>query len=300
MPVVVLLLFTLFSLAIAVPAAGAGDFEGKSCEDHDPCTTDDRFVAGMCRGTPRVCDDGLACTEDFCDRATGRCGAGLRIDYCLIDGACYRDGESSPGNPCMVCRPVRSTTRWTETAVCDDGDPCTLDDRCIEGRCEGTRYSCGVAAGCMASRCDGLGGCVVELMAGHCRIAGYCARDRDLHPVDPCLQCDPSVSIGEWTPATGTTCPGGTCSDGVCLATIVIEVEGSGAGRVLGPGFSCTAACIRQLVPERPIDLTVVPENGSVFSGWRGACLGLAPCKLSPYGQASVSARFERDVLPAP
>ena len=30
------------------------------------------------------------------------------------------------------------------------------------------------------------------------------------------------------------------------------------------------------------------------------ACLGLAPCKLSPYGHASVSARFERDVLPPP
>jgi hypothetical protein len=295
MPVMALRLF--FLLLLATAAAGAGEFEGKACDDHDPCTTEDRFVGGMCRGTPRACDDGRSCTEDFCDRASGRCGAGLRIDHCLIDGACYRDGARSPANRCWVCRPARSTVRWTETMVCDDDDPCTLDDRCFEGRCEGTRYSCGATVGCTTSRCDGRGGCVEEPLPGHCRIGDECVRDGEPSPSDACRRCDTAASTTAWTPATGASCPGGTCSDGVCLATIIIEVEGPGGGRVLGPGFACAGSCIQHLAPQRLVDLTVVADNGSVFRGWRGACAGLAPCKLSPFGHLRVSARFERDAL---
>lgn len=295
MAVVSLILYLLLSVVTPAHATGTGDFEGKPCDDHDPCTTEDRFDGGMCRGTPRACDDGLACTEDFCDRSSGRCGSGLRIDHCLIDDTCYRDGDSDPTNPCRVCRPARSTVRWSETTVCDDGDPCTLDDRCVEGRCEGTRYTCDGGSGCTTSRCDGRGGCVEEALPGYCRIAAVCVRDGDSHPTDVCRRCDPRVSTSDWTSATGAACAGGTCSDGVCLATVVIEVEGRGSGRVVGPGFVCTGACVQQLVPERVIDLTVVSDSGSVFRGWTGACDGLAPCKLSPYGHLRVSARFERD-----
>lgn len=298
MPVVAFVLFAVLSLATSAPAAG--DFEGKPCDDHDPCTTDDRFTGGMCRGAPRSCDDGLPCTEDFCDRASGRCGSGLRIDQCLIDGACFRDGDSNPANRCQVCRPTRAASRWTETTVCDDGDPCTLDDRCVEGRCEGTGYACTGGGECTASRCDGRGGCIDEPLPGYCRVQGVCIRDGQRHPTDVCRRCEAAVSTSDWTSATGAACPGGTCSDGRCLATVVIEVEGSGSGRVVGPGFECTAACVRQVVPESPLDLTVVAGNGSVFTGWRGACLGLAPCRLSPYGQLTVSAIFERDMAPPP
>jgi len=288
--------FMFFSLLAVVTAAGESDFEGRPCDDYDPCTADDRFRGGMCRGTPLPCDDGLACTLDFCQPESGRCGAGLLIDHCLIEGTCYRDGDSSPANACLVCNPAHSTARWTETTVCDDEDSCTVDDRCIDGRCEGTRYSCGAPVGCTTSRCDGQGGCIEEVLPLHCRIGGVCVREGDIHPTEPCRQCDPVVSKTDWTAATGAVCTGGTCSDGVCLATVVIEVEGPGTGRVLGPGFSCTGACIQQVVPERAIDLTVVPDNDSIFRGWTGACNGIAPCKLSPFGHMRVSAGFDLDV----
>lgn len=287
--------FLVFSFFAVVGAAGASEFEGKPCDDYDPCTTDDRFRGGMCRGTPLPCDDGLPCTLDFCQPQSGRCRAGLLIDHCLIDGSCYRDGDSSPANACLVCSPARATFRWTETTVCDDKDPCTLDDRCIDGLCEGTRYSCGGSVGCTTSRCDGQGGCLEEVLPGQCRIGEVCVREGDLHPTEPCRRCDPDLSTNDWSVATGTVCPGGTCSDGVCLASVVIEVEGAGTGRVLGPGFSCTGVCIQQFVPDRMIDLTVVPDSGSVFRGWRGACDGLAPCKLRPFGHLRVSAGFDRD-----
>jgi Lectin C-type domain len=41
------------------------------CDDGDPCTTDDRCVAGGCLGDARVCTDERSCTSDFC--AAGAC-----------------------------------------------------------------------------------------------------------------------------------------------------------------------------------------------------------------------------------
>jgi len=293
MTVVALVSLWFLSVLSGPAAVGAVDYEGQPCDDHDPCTMDDRFVGGMCRGTPRPCDDGRPCTEDFCDPTSGRCQAGLRIDACLIEGACYSDGETSPIDSCLVCRPARSPRNWTETTTCDDGDSCTRDDRCTEGRCEGTRYECIGAGECTRSRCDGRGGCTDELSPGYCRIAGLCFRDGERNPADPCQLCDPAVSTSDWATSQGAACPGGTCSDGACLATIVIEVEGKGAGRVIGPGFTCTAACVQDFVPERAVDLTVVPDNESEFRGWKGACTGLAPCRLTAFGQMRVSAIFE-------
>jgi hypothetical protein len=298
MSIVAPVLFSLLCVLSGPPAVGAGNFEGQPCDDHDPCTMEDRFADGMCRGTPRTCDDGLPCTEDFCDRVSGRCQAGLRIDACLIDGACFAEGDSSPIDPCLVCRPARSPRHWTETTACDDGDPCTHDDRCTEGRCAGTRYECSGGGECTRSRCDGLGRCTDELLPGYCRIAGLCFRRGERNPADSCRRCEPAVSTSGWTVSQGTACAGGTCSDGACLATIVIEVEGKGTGRVLGPGFTCTGVCVQDFVPERAVDLTVVPDNGSVFRGWKGACSGLAPCKLTAYGQMRVSAVFELDETP--
>jgi hypothetical protein len=300
MSAVALLFFAIFGVLSAPAVAAAGSFEGQPCDDHDPCTSDDRFAGGMCRGTPRACDDGLPCTEDFCDPATGRCRAGLRIGACVIGGICFAEGQSSPTNPCLVCRPTRSWGQWTETATCDDGDSCTRDDRCMEGRCQGTPYECVGGGECTRSRCDGLGGCFEELVAGYCRIAGLCVRGGQRDPANACQRCEPAVSTAEWTIFQGAACPGGACSDGACLATIVLEVEGKGSGRVLGPGFTCTGVCVEEFVPERMVDLTVVPDNGSVFRGWGGACSGLAPCRLKIFGQIRVSAFFEPDMTSPP
>jgi hypothetical protein len=285
----------LIILACAARGWARDSFEGKPCDDHDPCTTEDRFKAGMCRGTPKDCDDALPCTVDFCDRATGRCMSGLRIDACLIEGVCRDDGESDPDNPCLVCRPSQSAGQWVETTTCDDGDPCTLDDRCHDGECQGSAYRCDAGSMCARSRCDGKGGCIDELFPGHCRIDGLCLRDGQWHPADPCLRCDPSAAVDRWTLATGPACPGGTCVDGKCLATLVIERAGDGRGRVIGPDFTCTDACARTVVPERRLDLTVVAESGSSFRGWRGACSGIAPCAIVPTGETRLTAEFVKD-----
>lgn len=290
-----LAILSVFCLAVCVsPAWPRDSFEGKACDDHDPCTVEDHFLGGMCRGTPKDCSDGLECTEDFCDRNSGRCVAALRIDACLIDGVCRRNGETSSTGGCLVCQPSRSTSTWTETMACDDGNPCTFGDHCQQGVCTGTPYFCTGAGLCSLARCDGKGGCIEESLAGHCRIGGLCIREGETDPADPCLRCDPRSAADRWTVATGAACPGGTCVDGRCLATLVVAHRGRGKGRVVGPGFVCTDDCVRNVVPERPIQLTVVAELGSEFRQWGGACEGVAPCDLAPVGETHVTAVFER------
>ena len=47
---------------------GATINEGGACDDGRRCTSEDRCEQGRCVSTfPAVCDDGVACTEDFCE-----------------------------------------------------------------------------------------------------------------------------------------------------------------------------------------------------------------------------------------
>ena len=82
---------------------------GTSCDDGKPCTEEDRCAFGFCTGDQVPCDDGNACTDDFCDADTGQCG------YTPLSGP---------------------------TDFCDDGDPCTILDKCDAGVCTGGTFKC--------------------------------------------------------------------------------------------------------------------------------------------------------------
>ena len=74
-----------------------------TCTDGDPCTLSDACADGQCvPGVPVDCNDDNACTNDYCDSATGECVQ-----------------EATLGD-------------------CDDGDSCTGDDTCKLGVCTGT------------------------------------------------------------------------------------------------------------------------------------------------------------------
>ncbi|NUN12113.1 MAG: right-handed parallel beta-helix repeat-containing protein [Myxococcales bacterium] len=64
-----------------------GKQDGTACSDSDPCTLSDMCINEVCKGTPKVCDD----------------GDGFTIDVCGANGVCVF------------------------TPDCDDGDPCTTD-----------------------------------------------------------------------------------------------------------------------------------------------------------------------------
>ena len=90
------------------------------CSDGKLYTHGDKCVGGVCKGTPYICDDKLACTTDVykgTGPAPGGCDFLLHKGYCRINGACYKDGAVHPTDKCLKCDVSRSTTTWQVAAV---------------------------------------------------------------------------------------------------------------------------------------------------------------------------------------
>jgi hypothetical protein len=125
--------------------------EGGSCDDGAYCTVDEVCFAGACRGSPRVCDDGVGCNGvSTCDEAAGACtpfvdlcGEGslcgsdgqcvIGCEGCAIEGSCVPSGAEQPGNPCRVCDPEQSTTEYAAAvgkACCAPAGACFEEDVC--------------------------------------------------------------------------------------------------------------------------------------------------------------------------
>lgn len=134
--------------------------DGTECDDGKECTTEDRCLLGICRGTP-VADgtpctdafgpctvndrcqrgsctgelvqcpdsDGDLCTPEFCDFLTGTCIALPRQE-------CDRPCETGACNPQTGACPVLE-----DGTPCDDSNECTWLDRCQDGECSGIAQS---------------------------------------------------------------------------------------------------------------------------------------------------------------
>ena len=156
------------SASCAVPA-------GEPCtNDGNPCTDDACDGTGACAHAPNSapCDDGQFCNgTDTCSGGSCSVHAG---DPCLDEvecaGVCDELGDlclappgvacSDDGNPCTddACDGAGACAHVPNDDSCDDGDACTLDDRCQDGVCTG-----GVAVECGACEsCDAAVGCVLR------------------------------------------------------------------------------------------------------------------------------------------
>ena len=71
---------------------------------------------------------------------------------------------------------------------------------------------------------------------------------------------------------------------GVVLGqTLTVTKIGAGAGTVTSspPGVSCGSACVAPFPTGAVVTLTAVPDAGSAFAGWSGACTGVGACQVS-------------------
>lgn len=196
---------------------------GGSCNPHDTCAIDP--VCGedkLCHVTNRQnCDDGLDCTEDSCG-GLGLCKNEPKPNTCalLVKGAkgseerCFNKGDINPDDPCKQCAPDVSSNKWSgrNGGSCDDGDPCTKDDYCKEGFCEGTYFGnvCNDKLSCTDDICDGKGGCGHTLRTDGCLIKGTCYKDGD-PSADGCATCDAQTDQHAWTPLSSSCKIGNTC-----------------------------------------------------------------------------------------
>ncbi len=181
----------------AGPACGPSD-DGRRCDDGDLCTTDDACQGGVCRGgAPRVCPDATAC------RFAARC---------------------EPARGCVANpRP--------DGARCEDGDLCTIEDRCLAGACVGgPAIDCPAPGPCeRAGRCDpAVGACVLVPRAD-----GEACDDGDL-----CTEgdvCRGGTCAGAAPPAP--VCTGPICLEDVTVAAGLARTSSAGP-LVMGAGVA--------------------------------------------------------------
>ena len=198
--------------------------EGVECDDGNPCTIDTCLGAGGCEHMWYDCDDGNPCTIDLCD-GYGGCTYELAPGFCLIDGYCYSNGEENPVEPCLICNSGTDAYAWTPSSnLCDDGDPCTMNDICSGGTCVGSTYSCDDGLDCTLDACEGDGNCTHTVMPGYCVIDGVCYSDGETEPGNVCRYCDADVDPGGWTDASSAVLcdpgpPPSYCDEGECPPT---------------------------------------------------------------------------------
>lgn len=155
---------------------------------------------------PSGCDDNRACTDDSC--VGGSCVFALKAGFCLIQGACVKDGVVQPGTSCSACSASSSPKAWTDdpSRCKDDGLPCT-SSTCSKGSCSDT------------------------LQSGYCLISGKCVSDGTANPLNECRACAASASTSTYTNKTnGTLCASDnkSCTDDVCQAGTCTHTPGAG------------------------------------------------------------------------
>jgi hypothetical protein len=85
-------------------------------------------------------------------------------------------------------------------------------------------------------------------------------------------------------------------------AALTVSKTGSGAGTVTSApaGIDCGSSCQAAFAQGSVVTLTATAAAGSQFSGWSGACSGLAACVVTMDQARSVTAGFALVPQPAP
>jgi hypothetical protein len=165
----------------------------------------DTLDTDLCAGS---CDDGIACTADSCDPATG-------CRHEPIDAWC------DDGVECTLdrCDPTAGCLSASDPAACDDGLDCTADD-CdwATGLCVHLRNdaACDDRAACTTDRCEPVVGCAYHPDDWLCPAYEYCdvtchgcairasAPDRFLAFTEDALyRVDPGLPAADRTRAMG-------------------------------------------------------------------------------------------------
>ncbi|MBM4353345.1 MAG: hypothetical protein FJ109_06030 [Deltaproteobacteria bacterium] len=193
------------------------------CKDGDACTMGDHCEAGVCVGTPILCDDKDPCTDDACD------GKG---------GCKYSFNQAS----------------------CDDEDPCTVADQCGQGECAGVKVKCDCQqnADCKALEdgdvCNGTLVCSLDELPYECEVASTtvidCPAPTGIDAICQAATCDPLTGKCGFAPdhegfacddgnacTVGDKCVQGKCEAGVSL---VCKDDNPCTNDACDPAAGCT------------------------------------------------------------
>jgi len=211
--------------------------EVAGCDDRDPCTSDTCEIGFGCKHAPYdgPCDDGDACTQgEQC--LAGVCTAGATI-------ACGDDGNSCTAEQCdAVLGCVR--TNLANRSDCEDGNPCTVDDLCMDGACRsGSVISCDDHNPCTIDSCKSNGACLntpFDSGPGSCDDGNACTVG------DRCDQGACVAGIGPTCQDDGNPCTVETCSPTLgCVTTTKANLAPCEDGNACTVGDQCVAGQCR-------------------------------------------------------
>ena len=235
-----------------VVAVGAFCDDGSLCTGQDACQAD-----GSCAGGVVDCGDGIACTLDLCDPATG-----CYPDYVDCPG-CSDDGDCSAIEPDNLC---------IDTWVCDKSQ---LPFTCVPAA--GAAVDCsGNATACSHDVCDTDSGLCVSVEepattpcgvdADPCTLQGFCAAGGLCNV--PVLVCDDDDAC------TGDVCAAGACQHLALAGETLFVAESFGAG--MPEGWTVTST--------NPVVSWHVDPGTDVVGGEGGALTVAGPDGTYDYG----------------
>lgn len=241
----------------------------RHCASDNFCTVD-RCVANFCRHDYRegCCVNDLDCTstdchDTFCNVILNTCSARQKangtscsdgnactvMDRC-INGQCMGNTVTCNANPCSngVCHKTQGCvyTQKEDDTPCDDGDSCTVNDKCWSGICvSGLGKDCSHEDdACNVGVCDADGTCTKMYKANGtsctttnmCEEQAFCTsgvctgQRKTCHDNNPCTidRCVDDVGcMIQYNFTSGTCLPGCTdnsacptdyiCHDGTCI-----------------------------------------------------------------------------------
>jgi Dictyostelium (slime mold) repeat len=180
-----------------VGACPTGCQSDLSCDDGNPCTSDQCDTQGGCNHVTVSCDDGNPCTVELCDPSVG-------CKYAPADGAACDDGNACSANDACfagACQGSAVAGCCAASTDCDDGNACTTDS-CANGGCSNTPLNCNVADACLVGYCDPVSGqCATSPVS--CDDSNACTDD----------SCDSSAGCVHQSTATPQQYFETTCSD---------------------------------------------------------------------------------------
>ena len=261
-----------------------------ACDDGNACTTGESCLEGLCApaGTPD-CDDANVCTTDFCDPQNGcthvhntvPCNDGnvcTLYDVCGT-GACAGTGllDCYDGNACTsdTCNPDSGCEHAPDEGECDDSNPCTAQDTCVNGLCLGLAWTdCDDENLCTDDSCIPGQGCVHEDNDNPCNDEDPCTL------LDLCLE-GVCAGSGELPCDDSNNCTDDSCLPGEgCLHDPVAPCCGNGIqeeGEECDDGNNagadgCSAACaveaqpscqtLHQVSPALPSGIRTIDPDG--------------------------------------
>jgi hypothetical protein len=156
--------------------------QGTPCNDFSLCFVNDLCDEfGICVGEPVSCEDGNACTFDFCEADIG----------CINDSLC------DDGIDCTVdsCDPLLGCGhQFQEGLPCDDGLACTANDTC------NFAFGCSGEDACNDNNPCTIEGCDFEV--GQCVNMGFELVETPCDDGDSCTVNDSCDGLGTCLPGT--------------------------------------------------------------------------------------------------